>query len=104
MIKVEVLEAQSSGLCQDCEDCKKEFAPELSMTEFNEQIQNGQLVDEGRFSSWHCSECHETLGGQRFVAHAIGEESKELYHFSVCEGCTMKMAGYSWNEELDCWE
>ena len=102
--KVEELQFTSTGLCPDCEECRNDFAPELSMKDFNKKIQDGEICDEGSFSSWHCDECHNTLGGQRFIAHSVGEESKELYHFTVCYGCLMEINGYKWSEEFQCWE
>jgi hypothetical protein len=83
----EGLRHMSTGLCSSCEDCQSAFG--MSEAEIQAGLEDGTLCDEGGFS-WHdCDWCGTTLGGDRYAAHAIGDDPEAILHFDVCSDCLM---------------
>lgn len=92
----------STGLCPDCIECKESFGIE-DMREFNQQVQSGELCNEGSFSWNPCNECNTHLGGDSYFAHGV-DVNDEIIHFTVCHDCLMELNGYTWNKEIECYE
>lgn len=79
----------STGLCSGCEQCGEEFGYE-SPEEFERDLSEGGVFDEGSFSWSCCERCGDTLGGSRYAAHGI-DENGELVHFAVCKDCLFEL-------------
>ena len=89
----------SSGLCPNCEECKDNFGYD-SIDKFNQDVENGDICDEGSFS-WHpCDDCNTSLGGNSYAAHGI-DENDELIHFKICQDCLMEFNGYTIDKNGD---
>jgi len=71
--------------------------------DMREGLENGDICDEGGFSSSSCECCGSRLGGNRYAAHGwIEIDGKaELCHLDVCTDCLIFIAN---GEEPENWE
>jgi hypothetical protein len=92
----------STGACPGCQECCDSHGYE-DIEQFNQDVENGEISDEGSFSWSPCDECSTSLGGDSFVAHGI-DDNEDLAHFTVCIDCLMELNGYIYNKELGCYE
>jgi hypothetical protein len=94
----------SPGLCPSCSECLSSFnyrnyrdeegdGNEIRTAEeqFAEDIENGEVDDEGGFSSSQCDSCGSTMAGDRYAAHGVGTNGKIL-HLDVCADCLVYLA------------
>ena len=83
----------STGLCPNCDECRASFGYD-DMTKFNQDVENGDIFDEGSFSWNPCDDCNTSLGGNSYYAHGIDQDNN-LVHFTICYDCLMELNGYS---------
>ena len=86
----------STGLCPNCQECCDNYGYD-STDKFNQDVENGDIFDEGSFSWSPCDDCNTSLGGSSYVAHGI-DENNEIIHFTICYDCLMELNGYSIDE------
>ena len=84
------LEAVSTGLCPGCQDCADAHGYE-TLAAYDEAYEAGEVCDEGSFSWVDCDICDSSLGGDRYVWHAIIDG--EIHHWSnACVDCVAYLA------------
>ena len=83
----------SNGLCPDCDECKDTFGYD-NMEKFNQDIESGEVCDEGSFSHNPCDECNTSLGGDSYIAHGI-DSNYNIVHFRTCYNCLFEIEGYT---------
>ena len=89
----------STGLCPDCKDCADSFGYD-DMNKYNQDVENGNICDEGSFSWSPCDDCNISLGGNSYYAHGM-DENDDLVHFTICLDCLMEFNGYTIDENGD---
>jgi len=92
----------STGLCPGCLICMDNYGYD-SIEEFNNQVDSGEIFDEGAFSWSPCDLCQTSLGGNSYISHGIDIDNN-LNHFTVCSDCLFLLNGYTYNEELQAYE
>ena len=88
--RTEGMEALSTGLCPDCEECADSFNMELP--ELNAGIENGDVFDEGGFSWSGCDLCGNTLGNTLYYYHYIDSNGGINHGFGACGDCVCYIA------------
>lgn len=94
------IEAPSVDACPGCEECRDQFAPDMTMEEFDEAWQAGEICDESSFSHHGCGCCGTTLGGDRHVWHYI-LDGEIVHDDDCCTDCALFMSN---GDEPEQWE
>lgn len=80
------MEYLSFGINGECPECASDW--DMEQDDFRQEVQNGNVFDEGSFSSCQCGLCGSRLGGQRYVYHWM--MNGELCHDDdACEDCLL---------------
>ena len=89
MLNTSELHALSTGLNGNCTECleKYDFPPNVVKL----AIENGQVCEDGFFSSHPCILC-DGPAGMRYAAHYL-DENNELNHIDVCTACVEGING-----------
>jgi hypothetical protein len=95
------IDAPSVGVCPGCEQCRDDLAPDMSMEEFEEAWQSGDICDEASFSYSGCGICGTRLGGDRYVWHWLDDNNNIIHEDDCCVDCALFMAN---GDEPEQWE
>lgn len=95
------VDAASTGLCPGCEECRDQFASDMSMEEFDEAWQAGEVFDEGGFSACGCGICNSNMHGTRHVWHWLDKDNNIIHENDACTDCVLFMAN---GDEPEFWE
>ena len=87
-----------TSICPDCREAHG-FCCEHSA---QNAWKNGDIEEDGHFSSYPCDLCGSSLGGDRYAAHFFADDNpqKELCHIEVCVDCRLYLAN---GDEPELW-
>jgi len=95
------------GLASVCSICRANYEYD-SPDAMREDLENGDLFDEGGFSRVFCGSCGSEISGDRYAAHAwIDDEREILVHLNVCVDCLRYIANgdipeqWEWADTLE---
>ena len=94
------LKCVSVGLCEGCDECYQTYG-DNDPSEFVDMMRNGELSDEGGFSSSECGICGSKLGGDRYIWHWVDEYNTIIHENDCCRDCLMYLAN---GDEPDSWD
>ena len=86
------LQFVSTGLCPNCNECKDNYDYD-SISEYNQDLENGDLEESPSFSYYPCDDCNTILGGNSYAAHGK-DDNGNLIHFTMCHDCFMEFHDY----------
>lgn len=95
------LKFASTGVCPGCEQCRDIFAPDLTMEEFEEAWQSGDIEESSSFSHSECGICGTRLGGDRYIWHWVDDKNNIIHEDDACQDCVLYMAN---GDEPDEWQ
>lgn len=96
------LKFPSTGMCPGCEECRGEFASDMSMAAFEAAWQRGEVEEyPNEFSTGRCGICDTSMAGARHVWHWVNEDNEIVHEDDACTDCVMFMCN---GDEPEQWE